>query len=55
MARPTVLVKVRPGPIRSGRSSEAENRRRSAIDAPVAQAGKTVEFSALPWNSGIAQ
>ena len=34
---------------------DAENRSRSAIVAPVATAGNTTAFSALPWNSGIAQ
>ena len=54
IARPTVLVKVAPVSMRSGRNCEAEKRRRSATDAPLAHAGKTVELSALPWNSGIA-
>src|SRR5437868_13577025 len=34
---------------------DAENRSRNAIVAPDDKAGRTIAFSALPWNNGIAQ
>src|ERR1035437_6224041 len=39
----------------SGMHSEAENRRRSTMEAPHPMAGNTLEKSALPWKSGMAQ
>ena len=48
MARPTVLTKVAPTSRTSGRKLDAENRRRSAMVAPVYQAGNDDRVERVP-------